>query len=85
MLESAARLALVRSGRRVRRSTTPRGLVQELATLGRLSMGEERDLLAFVTTRNRLAHGFWDAAPAETGVSTVLALSERLLSEEAAA
>ncbi len=84
VLESAARLALVRSGRRVGRSTTPKALVQELATLGRLTMAEERDLLSFVATRNRLAHGFWDAAPAHTAVSAVLALSERLLSDETA-
>jgi len=84
VLESAARLALVRSGRRVGRSTTPKGLVQELATLGRLTMAEERDLLSFVATRNRVAHGFWDTAPAHAAVSTVLALSERLLSGEAA-
>lgn len=83
VLESAARLSLIRSGRRVGRSTTPRGWIQELATLGRISIAEERDLLAFVEIRNRLAHGFWNAAPVDTAVSAVLTLSERLLSDKA--
>jgi Holliday junction resolvase len=81
VLEAAARFALARSGHRVVRSKPPTALVQELAGLGRLSTKEERELLAFAAKRNRLAHGFWDATVAPIEVGRVLALAERLLTD----
>jgi hypothetical protein len=81
VLEAAARLALAKAGHRVVRSKAPTALVQELASLGRITPQEERDLMAFAAKRNRLAHGFWEATTAPIGSGQVLAVAERLLED----
>lgn len=82
VLEAAARVVLARSTERILRGKSPASLVQELASLGRLTREEERELLDFAARRNRLAHGFWMAGEGGADVRQVLAVAERLLAED---
>jgi hypothetical protein len=82
VLEAAARFALARAGTRVVRAKSPSALVQELASLGLVTSKEERQLQAFARTRNRLAHGSWDAPHEPNDVEFALVLAERLIAED---
>lgn len=80
VLEAAARIALARSGTTMR-IATPRGLLQQLASRGLITTGEEREIAKLAEVRNRAAHGDWQSRGPQPDFRTLLDLAQRLLSE----
>jgi hypothetical protein len=76
--EAAARLYLTRYARRLTRPTSPRTLIQQLASLGAFDVEEEKMLAAFTDQRNRMAHGMW-TTDKPVGLNRVIQIAERLV------
>ena len=81
VLEAAARSAVARCGAQVIRPTAPRALFQQLASLGLISLAEEKSLADFMGRRNKLAHGQPTVRPSPSELADVLAIAERLANE----
>lgn len=80
VLEAAARIALARLGTTMR-IASPRALLQQLASRGLITTGEEREIAKLADARNRAAHGDWHSRGPHPEFRTLLDLAQRLLSE----